>query len=112
MLPARAHLRYNLDERSYLLGGYEAEGNQYYLGDAPGSFAYGHNFLRRGEIRPRVLYERSLYRLFWLSVQAGMRFNGRFAIADDYNAAGNDNLVKFHLSPAPYAQVGLALVAP
>lgn len=112
VLPARAHVRYNLDKRSYLMGGYEAEGNQYFLGNSGNAIGYSNNFLRRGEIRPRIIYERSLSGFFWISAQAGVRVNGRFAIADKQNADRDNNLVKFDLSPAPYAQIGISLVSP
>ena len=111
VLPARAHLRYNLNKRSLLMAGYELEGQQYLLtGSRVPPFAGP--FLRRGEIRPRLMYERSLAGFFWLSVQAGVRINGRFSLSDDYGADGDDYVVSYDLSPTPYGQIGVALVSP
>jgi len=111
VLPARAHLRYNLDKRSLLLAGYELEGQQYLLTE-PRAVPFDGPFLRRGEVRPRIMYERSISGFFWLSVQAGARVNGRFSLSNDYSANGDRFSLRYDLSIAPYAQVGIALVSP
>lgn len=110
VLPARAHIRYNLSKRSLLLGGYELEGQQYLMSENTRRFIPP--FLRRGEVRPRIMYERALAGFFWLSVQAGARINGRFNFANQYGDDGDEYAIGTDLSTAPYGQIGIALVSP
>ena len=35
-------------------------------------------YLRRGELKPRITYERQLAGFVWVSAQAGLRYNYRF----------------------------------
>ena len=73
VFPARAELRRNFGTKALLKLGYELEGNAYYLGEVNGSELY----LRRGELKPRLTYERQLSGFVWLSAQAGLRYNYR-----------------------------------
>ncbi|GAA3998095.1 hypothetical protein GCM10022408_06040 [Hymenobacter fastidiosus] len=73
VFPARAELRRNFGTKALLKFGYELEGNAYYLGDA----GLGDVYLRRGELKPRITYERQLAGFVWVSAQAGLRYNYR-----------------------------------
>ena len=73
VFPARAELRRNFGTKALLKLGYELEGNAYYLGKIGADEVY----LRRGELKPRITYERQLSGFVWISAQAGMRYNYR-----------------------------------
>ena len=73
IFPARAELRRNFGTTSLVKIGYELEGNAYYLGRIGNDNVY----LRRGELKPRVTYERKLSGFVWVSAQAGFRYNYR-----------------------------------
>ncbi len=73
VFPARAEVRRSFGTKALLKLGYELEGNAYYLGQANGSDVY----LRRGELKPRLTYERQLKGFVWLTAQAGLRYNYR-----------------------------------
>lgn len=105
--PARAHVRRNINPKSLLLLGYELEGNQYAV--------YNHNqattFLQRGEIKPRLMYERSLFGFWWLSVQTGLRINGRFNVVNKYDGKENNQILTNTLGNAFYCNVSINLVS-
>lgn len=81
ILPARAHVRRNFSTTSYLMAGVEIEGNAYYLGNMGGSELH----LRRGELKPRLMFEQKLTGFIWLSAQAGLRYNWRFDAFNSQN---------------------------
>ena len=74
IFPAKVNVRRNFSPTSYILLGYEIEGNAYYLGNANGSELH----LRRGELKPRITFEKQLSGFVWVSAQAGLRYNWRF----------------------------------
>ena len=56
--------------------GYELEGGSYHLAGLSNN---GNSFeLRRGEVRPRIEWNRKLIGFFWLNAQAGARINYGF----------------------------------
>jgi hypothetical protein len=106
LLPARAHLRYNFSTNSMLLAGYELEGQQY-------DISQNSNFLQRGEIKPRILFEKKLYKFFWLSAQAGYRINGRFTLVSEYNGGEKAELLRNDWGTGtPYMNFGIYFVSP
>ena len=78
LFPARAHYRRTFSARSLALFGYELEGQSYRLGSRNTSPALQDLELRRGELRIRAVYERSISSFLWLSAQAGFRYNYSF----------------------------------
>jgi len=78
LFPARAHYRRTFSARSLALFGYELEGQSYRLGSSNTSAALQGLELRRGELRIRAVYERSISSFLWLSAQAGFRYNYSF----------------------------------
>ncbi|MFZ9970662.1 MAG: hypothetical protein ACO3GK_05070 [Bacteroidia bacterium] len=76
LFPARAHVRRTFNPRSMLFMGYELEGNSYrmYRSSVPQNDLE----IRRGELRFRFVYERSLKDFIWLSAQVGYRYNYSF----------------------------------
>lgn len=86
LFPARAHGRYTINNKSLFLFGYELEGNSYHIS---GFSNNGNSFeIRRGEIRPRIEWNRQLIGFIWLNAQIGARINYSFD-ADELKD-GND----------------------
>jgi hypothetical protein len=107
VFPAKVAVRRNINKKSMLFAGYELEGNQYQLnnGSLPSTF------LQRGEIKTKFTYERSLFGFWWLSVQSGLRVNGRFNVVDRYNGAKPNEIVTTTLGNAFFFNVSLNLVS-
>lgn len=83
LLPARGHLRYNFSTASIVQLGFELEGNQFWM-QVPGS-TNGTIFLQRGELKPRIMWDKKLSGFIWFNAQAGLRYNWRFDGMDSYN---------------------------
>jgi hypothetical protein len=83
LLPARGHLRYNFSTASIVQLGFELEGNQFWM-RLPGS-ANGTVFIQRGELKPRIMWDKKLTGFLWFNAQAGLRYNWRFDGMDVYN---------------------------
>lgn len=109
ILPAKAHLRRNFSPTSYLMAGYEIEGNAYYL-ETPGNVPL---HLRRGELKPRIMFEQKITGFIWLSAQAGLRYNWRFQAFDSQNPTQNQKpLFENTLGNPFYFNVSINLVSP
>ncbi len=107
VFPAKVAVRRNINKKSMLFAGYELEGNQYalnYESMAP-------TFLQRGEIKTKLTYERSLFGFWWLSIQTGLRVNGRFNVVDRYNGAKSNEIVTTTLGNTFFFNVSLNLVS-
>jgi len=113
LLPARLNLRYTVNARQLLFAGFELEGNSYFLNPLLKDYNLGYKNLQlhRSEIRPRLTYEFSLYKFFWVSLQAGYRIGFRFNVDDvDYNAP--PLIMENKLNGSYYFNVSLNLVSP
>ncbi len=82
LFPAKAHGKYWIKKSSLLMFGYELEGGSYHLSGL--SFNGNSMELRRGEIRPRIEWNRKLIGFFWLNTQLGSRLNYSFNL-DELN---------------------------
>jgi hypothetical protein len=113
LLPARGFIRHNISTQNLLLLGFELEGNQYLLPKA-NSTAWGRQdlFLQRGEIKPRLQWDRQLKNFIWLSVQGGARINGRFNFTDRFNGKDEHIVYKTDLQTALFLNFSLNLVSP
>ena len=111
LLPARGYLRRNFSTTSMLQLGYELEGNQFYL---PGAGVAGNDlFLQRGELKPRLMWDKQIAGFIWLNVQAGMRMNWRFDVMDQANSRDKkDRLYEGRLTNPLFFSVGLNFVSP
>jgi len=126
LFPARAHVRYTINPRNMLFGGFELEGQSYRLWNTngtPDKFRDEDLEIRRGEIRLRALYEFSLKDFVWLSVQAGYRINYRYNVdrlvdgQEIYRAFGllsdaPEYVMENRLGNTRYFQISLNLVSP
>jgi hypothetical protein len=105
LFPARAHVRYNFSTNSMLLAGYELEGQQFDL-------INNSNFLQRGEIKPRLMFEQKLKGFFWLSAQVGYRINGRFNLVNKYDGQEKNEIFINSWGNSPYINIGINFVSP
>jgi hypothetical protein len=125
LLPARGAIRYNIDRKSMVLGGFELEGQTYRLNSLSDNLAAagltpGSLEIRRGELRPRIEYMRQLTGYFWLGVQAGYRIN--YSYDADILPGGREFFRGFFgdqpfamlnsIGNAPYAQITINFVSP
>lgn len=111
LLPARGHLRYNFSTSSMLQLGFELEGNQFWmnLANSPRGTAY----IQRGELKPRIMWDRKLAGFIWLNAQAGLRQNWRFDVMNEYNA--KDEKLRYfssNLGNPMYFSISLSFVTP
>ena len=88
LLPARGHLKYNFSTSNILQVGFELEGNQFFM-NLPNSQT-GKVFIQRGEFKPRLMWDKKISGFVWLSAQAGLRYNFRFDVMNEYDAKGID----------------------
>lgn len=105
VFPAKAAIRRNINKKSMLFAGYELEGNQYALNTLQTTY------LQRGEIRPRISYERKLLDYWWISIQAGLRMNGRFNTVDRYNGKQSNEVVKTTMGNALFFNISINMVS-
>jgi hypothetical protein len=111
LLPARGHVKYNFSTSNILQLGFELEGNQF-LVNLPNS-QNGKVFLQRGELKPRVAWDKKLTGFLWLSAQAGLRYNWRFDVMNDYDAREtNQRFFSSNLGNPFYFNLSLNLVSP
>lgn len=118
LFPARANGRYTFSKKSLLLFGYELEGNSYRLDQLSTA---GNSFeIRRGEVRPRIEWNRQLVGFIWLNLQAGVRIN--YSFDSDELPGGNDFYRGFFgdqpfstlssLGTSAYGLIGISFVSP
>ncbi|MBC8110992.1 MAG: hypothetical protein H7Y04_08035 [Verrucomicrobia bacterium] len=114
LFPARAAVRHNFSTKSLLQLGYELEGNSYLLQTQNSDAGLLHNTaIRRGEAKIRLVYERALYNFVWISLQGGLRVNGRFDVAASQNTPPRENYVINNTLGNPlYFNISLNLVSP
>jgi Domain of unknown function (DUF6268) len=105
LLPARAFARYNFSSNSMLLGGVELEGQQFAIENK-------NAWLQRGEIKPRISWEKKLYKFFWVSSQLGYRINGRYNIVNKYNGGEATEFITNKWGGAPYINISINFVSP
>jgi hypothetical protein len=110
-LPARGHLRYNISTSNILQFGFELEGNQYWMDlvNSPNKTAY----IQRSELKPRIMWDKKLSGFVWLNMQAGLRYNWRFDVMNQYNAKeDNQRYFSSNLGNPFYFSISLNLVSP
>jgi Domain of unknown function (DUF6268) len=105
LIPARAHVRYNISASNMLLAGFELEGQQYYIESKQ-------SFLQRGEIKPRLMWEKKIKGFIWLSAQAGYRMGYRFNVVNSYDGKEANEIITNNWGNSPYANISLNFVTP
>jgi Domain of unknown function (DUF6268) len=84
LLPARGFVRYNISTSNMLQAGFELEGNQYLM-HLPNT-ASKNTYIQRGEVKPRIMWDKKLTGFLWLNAQVGLRYNYRFDVVNQYDA--------------------------
>lgn len=84
LLPARGFVRYNFSTTSMLQAGFELEGNQFLM-RLPQTLSIN-TYIQRGEVKPRIMWDKKLTGFLWLNAQAGLRYNYRFDVVNRYDA--------------------------
>lgn len=108
ILPARVHLRRNFGTSGMLLVGYEIEGNSYNISNDNEAL-----YLRRGELKPRINYQRQIKNFIWLSAQLGLRSNWRFNTFANQNPVKDEVILREDTIGNPlYFNFSLNLVSP
>ncbi|MDP3394049.1 DUF6268 family outer membrane beta-barrel protein [Sediminibacterium sp.] len=111
LLPARGHLRYNFSTSNILQFGFELEGNQFLM-NLPNS-SNGSVFIQRGELKPRIIWDKKISGFIWLSAQAGLRYNWRFDVMNEYNGKNNNQLYfSSNLGNPLFFNISLNFVSP
>jgi hypothetical protein len=111
LVPARGHLRYNFSTASIVQLGFELEGNQFWM-SVPNS-PTGTLFLQRGELKPRIMWDKKLSGFIWFNVQAGLRYNYRFDGMNVYDGkAKNQRYFTSALGNPLYVGFSLNFVSP
>ncbi len=110
LLPARGHLRYNFSTSNILQLGYELEGNQYWMRTPSPK---GEVYIQRGELKPRLMWDKRLFGFVWLNVQGGLRYNWRYDVMNQYDARKDDQLFfRSKLGNPFFFNVSLNFVSP
>ncbi len=119
LLPARAAVRRNFSTKSFLMLGYELEGQSYHLqGENGGNVSNALDFngtndaweLRKSEIRARISWDKSITDFIWFNVQAGALITYRMDF--DFNASASDAWLTNDLGIPFYLRFGIQLVSP
>jgi hypothetical protein len=110
LLPARAHVRYNVSTTNMFLAGLELEGQQYYI--QPATTSQPDWWLQRGEIKPRLAWEKKLFGFIWLGTQAGYRLGYRNNVVNKYNGKESNEITTNAWGNSPYFNVSLSFVTP
>lgn len=79
ILPARARMRYNLNEKTLFYGGYEVAGDSYTLNvDLPTTPSPRVMEVRVTALNTRLRMEREILPVMWFAVEAGWRYYAAF----------------------------------
>jgi hypothetical protein len=64
--------------------GFELEGNQFFM-QLPNTTTKN-TYIQRGEVKPRIMWDKKLTGFLWINAQAGLRYNYRFDVVNRYDA--------------------------
>jgi hypothetical protein len=111
LLPARGFLRYNVSTTNMFQVGFELEGNQFWMNLL--NSKNGSVFIQRGEVKPRIMWDKKISGFIWLNAQAGLRYNYKFYVMNEYDAR-KESLRYFtsNLGNPFYLNISLNLVSP
>ena len=119
LFPARAALRRNFSTKSFLMLGYELEGQSYHIQE-DGAISTSAAFaapqvnddweLRKSEIRARISWDKSITDFIWFNVQAGAVITYRFDI--DLESGASNPWLTNDLGIPFYFRFGIQLVSP
>lgn len=106
LLPARAVVRYTPNKKNIYTAGFDLEGGQFAY--ASNNAALNNTFFQRGEIRPKLGWERALGKNTKFTTNAGIRLNGRMDFASKYD--GEDLVVENTPATNFFVNIGFHIV--
>lgn len=107
LLPSKLIFRYAPNKKTIYNAGVELEGNQFAVSNNVKSI--NNSFFQRGEIRPKLGLETNLTKNLRFIANAGVRINGRFDIADNYD--GKRLLVENAPKTNAYVNIGIGWIS-
>ncbi len=112
LLPASFYLRNTLSEKSFLLGGFDVEGDSYHIAiDSPPLNTIKTLELRRSDVRLLLTFEQEIYDFLWLGISGGYRFNINFNLSEN-NHFSNDFILKNDIENSPFITLSIFAVPP
>lgn len=111
LLPAKGFIRYNINTSNMIQAGFELEGNQFSM-PLP-STQRDLFYIQRGELKPRIMWDKKITGFLWFSAQVGLRYNYRFDVMNTYDGKDdNDRYFTSKLGNPLYFNISLNLVSP
>lgn len=111
LLPAKGFIRYNINTSNMIQAGFELEGNQFSM-PIP-STQRDLFYIQRGELKPRIMWDKKITGFLWFSAQVGLRYNYRFDVMNKYDGKeDNDSYFSSKLGNPLYFNISLNLVSP
>jgi hypothetical protein len=111
LLPAKGFIRYNINTSNMIQAGFELEGNQFSM-PIP-STQRDLFYIQRGELKPRIMWDKKITGFLWFSAQVGLRYNYRFDVMNKYDGKeDNDRYFSSKLGNPLYFNISLNLVSP
>jgi len=100
LFPARAYVRYNINNNTMLLGGFDLQGQSYRIDDYS---INGNSFeIRRGEARPKLQLQTKVTNFVWASIEAGYRINWSY---DADQLEGNNDFFRGFFGDQQFAMI-------
>ncbi|MBC7449349.1 MAG: hypothetical protein H7330_14950, partial [Hymenobacteraceae bacterium] len=115
LLPAKARVRYNLNEKTLFYGGYEVQGNAYTVNLDLGPGLNAPHELRRTDIAGKLRVERELFPFLWIAAETGYRYYVSFNVFDQpgiRSSVTNNKLISSKLGNSAFAGIELFLTPP
>ena len=106
LLPARANFRYKSSPSLLWYLGYDLDGSQFALRSTSSNL--NGMFFQRGEIRPKIGFEKQIKKNWAFTMNAGLRFNGRFDVSTDY--LGKDLYVETKTKAGMFVNAGIHVI--
>lgn len=111
LLPAKGFIRYNINTSNMIQAGFELEGNQFSM-PIP-STQRDLFYIQRGELKPRIMWDKKITGFLWFSAQVGLRYNYRFDVMNTYDGKeDNERYFTSKLGNPLYFNISLNLVSP
>jgi hypothetical protein len=111
LLPAKGFIRYNINTSNMIQAGFELEGNQFSM-PIP-SAQQDLFYVQRGELKPRIMWDKKITGFLWFSAQVGLRYNYRFDVMNKYDGKeDNERYFSSKLGNPLYFNFSLNFVSP
>jgi hypothetical protein len=111
LLPAKGFIRYNINTSNMIQAGFELEGNQFSI-PLP-STQRDLFYIQRGELKPRIMWDKKITGFLWFSAQVGLRYNYRFDVMNKYDGKeDNERYFTSNLGNPLYFNFSLNFVSP